>query len=176
MNISEQFFEKLDNTFNVLFIAVNIIVVPFTSFGLFNSPGPQYLATFLLLYYYVPLILLVLLWWAATFFDKLSLRIVCWYGLFYLIVHGLWILISTYVLLASYYEVPLHKFVLKHYLGIEVINYWAFSAYFGPLIPTFLVHRRYSHAQKPSLKRVCGGIFIFMAITMVLALFGVRYV
>ena len=173
INLSELFFEKLDKTFNMLFIVVNVIIVPFVTFSVFSSPdvARALLATFLFSYYFVPLILLVLLWWGATFLDKLSLRIVCWYGLFYLVAHGLWIMMSNYVFIA--YKVNLLEFALLwYYLGMPVIFYWTLCVYLGPLAPTLLSYRRYSHAQKPSLKRVCVGISIFIVITMVFAIIG----
>ena len=160
--MSERDFWKLDRTFNILFIVITLVIAPAVSINIFKEEEPNPGSRFLILYFLVPTISLILLWWWATFFDKLSLRIVCWYGLFYLVIHAFWIITSMYIDFA--YGKEFHQSV-SLYAGMG----WIFCAYCVPSIPAALIYRRYSNIQEPTPEKVLIGIFIFVAVTFGLA-------
>jgi hypothetical protein len=156
---------NLDKTFTALFLVVTIIVVPLSNNYVIQEQ-PQQIAIFTLLYFSFPTILLVLLWWIATFFDKTSLRIVCWYGLFYTVVHAFWIMLSAYRYLA---------FGQEFYQSTSIISgiIWILSAYAIPFIPSYFIYQQYSQITSFSSKKVKLGIFIFMVITLGLAFLAI---
>lgn len=159
-NLSEQDFWKLDRTFNILFIIVSLAIAPMVNITVFQE-SPKEPAKLFSLYFLIPMLLLVLLWWCATFFDKISLRIVCWYALFYHVVHAFSTSIYIYVFLAAYEYV-------SQYIGM-----WILCAYLIPFMPLVFIYRKYSSIQKPSPKKVLVGIFIFWLITLGLAILAV---
>lgn len=159
--LSEQDFWKLDRTFNTLFIVVSLVITPIVSIYVFQEQ-PHPVSKVLVLYFLVPMMSLILLWWWATFFDKLSLRIVCWYGLFNLVVHALWIITSIYVYVV--YGEAVHQSI-SFYAGMG----WVLCAYLVPTLPIVFVYRRYSTIQEPSPGKAFAGIFIYVVITLGLA-------
>ncbi len=153
---------ELDSTFPVLLIVVTIILLPTINPYLFQVQSGEFAG--FSAGYLIPLLALVLLWWVAVFFNKTSIRVISWYGLFYYVVLSFWLL---YLFAAS-----------PNVWGIwGDLFYGAFvcSPFFLSAIPTYLVFKRYSSFTVLSRKMVWLGCCTFALLAFLLAVMSTKF-
>ncbi len=153
---------ELDGTFSVLIIVVTIILLPTINPYLFSVQSGEFAG--FSAGYLIPLLALILLWWVAVFFDKSSIKVVSWYGLFYYVVLSFWLL---YLFAGK----PNFGGIWGDlFYGVFVTSPFFFSA-----IPTYFVFRRYNSLRALSRTNVRIGCCLFALLTFFLAVISTKF-
>jgi hypothetical protein len=153
---------ELDKTFPVMLIVVTLFLVPAINPYVYSTQ-PANEANFLIGYFLVPLLLLLVMWWVAVFFDKINLRIVSWYGLFYFVFFSLWMLF-----LIVFRNLP------EGNLRLALGGITVFSPFVFAVIPTHFILERYNVYTIVSRKRVTRGCLLFFFFVVCMAVLSAR--